>query len=257
MNDEILAHAAAQRDTLTTVIGTIRIWNDRTAAAAAWHRWVASRPPGSASALVRREPTRSRSTWVGRLMDRVRQQPLGSTGRQSAATPFDAAPSSITSSVWLERPKRWRAETRAEGGAETGILVIDGERGMFAVASRDDQGIERLEPGKTSPLGLHAIVAAMIDAEQVLGLMKVEPAGTAVHAERDCFRLVGSLVDPDDFPIWPAVSYDLLLDSEFGILLRFEASSADTRIAGAEFMNVRFGTVIERDVFELSAPRAT
>lgn len=113
------------------------------------------------------------------------------------------------------------------------MLVIDGDRWDFGVVNRVDPGVVSHASDDPSRLTLHAIVAGMIDASIILGQLDLEPAGMAVHAGRRCYRLQGSLTDPDDSPVWPADSYDLLLDDQAGILLRFDASSGGAPFASA------------------------
>ena len=245
----------AQLSVITTLIGTVQIWQDPPLADEALRRWVAGRPPGSVSPLSPQEAPGPLNRWMNVPPRWVRSRRDVSHESETSPKPFDAFPPKATSLIWHVRPDRWRVETTGEGGLETGVLVIDGGRGEFALASRSDDGTERMDAGKTSPLGLHAIVAGMIDAEQILGLMNLERAGAAVHAGRQCTRAIGSLLDPDAFPVWPADSYDLLVDNTSGIILRFEAGSAEGPIAGAEFTALRVGAPIAEDTFTLSAPR--
>lgn len=247
-----MAAAADQRARLTTIVGTVRVWNDREVAAGAWQRWIASRPTGSVRVLASYGPIRPWSGWTAWLANRIRRWPLGTSGRVSSATPFDVAPPRTVSSIWVAPPNRWRAETRAEGGAETGVMVLDGDRGGFAVIGRDHQGVERVEPNAESPLGLHAIVMGMIDAEQILGRLSLVSTGSATHQGRECYRLVGSLSDTDDFPVWPADSYEVLLDRRRGILLKYTAMLDSVPYAGAEFSEVAFDVELPADTFSLT-----
>lgn len=167
-------------------------------------------------------------------------------------TPFDAIPERMVSSVWVAPPHRWRAETTIEGGAETGILVLDGSRSGFAVASRDPQGAERFEPNKESPLSLHGIVLGMIDGDETLDLLDLESVGMALHGGRECFQLVGSLRDSDNFPVWPADSYEVLVDRHRGILVSFTARLGTTPFASAAFSTVAFDVELPDDTFAVS-----
>lgn len=248
-SDGLLVDAAAQRETLTTVVGTVHVWHDRARAVKVWQGWVASRPPGSVTTLTPHGRARPRPRFLDRIWDRVRSPSAGMTNGSGAATPFDQTPPSVTSRLWLERPARWRVETTADEGEATGVLVIDGEHWDFGLVSRDDEGVERKESDNSSPLALHASVAGMIDVDDIVAKLDLEPAGTVVHAERNCYRLIGTLTDPDDFPVWPGDSYDLLLDSLMGILLRFEARSGGAPHAKAEFTEVVSGGKIPADAF--------
>ena len=250
-NEELLSDAAAQRLTLTSVEGTVRVWQDRARAAQAWQSWVASRPPGSVTGLTPPGRTPARFRFLDRIRGTVGSSSAGMTKGVRTATPFDETPPNITSRIWFDRPTRWRVETTADEGQATGVLVIDGGRWDFAAVRRDHRGAETQESGDTQPLTLHASVAAMIDADSILGKLTLEPAGMVVHAGRNCHRLSGLLIDPDDFPVWPADSYDVLLDSLMGILLRFEARSGGAAYARAEFTDVTSGRTIPADVFEL------
>ena len=131
-------------------------------------------------------------------------------------------------------------------------MVLDGDRGGFAVIGRDHQGVERVEPNAESPLGLHAIVMGMVDAEQILGRLSLVSTGSATHQGRECHRLVGSLRDTDDFPVWPADSYEVLLDRRRGILLKYTAMLDSVPYAGAEFSEVAFDVELPADTFSLT-----
>lgn len=251
-SDELLLRAAAQRKRLTTIVGTVRVWHDRAQAAKAWQGWVATRPSGSVSILAPQGPEGPRSRLVDRIRDTIRAPSAGITTRLGAPTPFDATPSNITSRLWLERPARWRVETTADDGGSTGVLVIDDERWEFGVVS--PKGVERQETDNSSALTLHAAVAGLIEADGILRVLNLEPAGKVVHAARSCYRLIGSLTDPSDFPVWPADSYELLLDVHIGIMLRFEARSGGAPYANAEFTEVAYGRAISEDAFALGAP---
>jgi len=130
--------------------------------------------------------------------------------------------------------------------------VIDAERWDFGVVT--PKGVERQETDNSSALTLHAAVAGMIEADGILRVLNLEPAGKVVHAARSCYRLFGSLTDPSDFPVWPADSYELLLDVQAGIMLRFEARSDGAPCANAEFTEVAYGRAIPEDAFALGAP---
>lgn len=256
-NDELLVDAAAQRETLTTVVGTVRVWHDRARAARAWQSWVASRPPGSVTTLTPHGRARPRPRFLDRIWDTVRPPSAGMPNASAAATPFDQTPPRVTSRLWLDRPARWRVETTADEGEATGVLVIDGAHWDFGLVRRGNEGVERQESDNSSPLALHASVAGMIDVEGIVAKLDLEPAGTVDHATRNCYRLIGTLTDPDDFPVWPGDSYELLLDSHAGMLLRFEALVGGAGYANAEFTDVSFGTTIPADAFDLGIPRTT
>ena len=91
-------------------------------------------------------------------------------------------------------------------------MVLDGDRGGFAVIGRDRQGVERVEPNAESPLGLHA----------------------------------------NDFPVWPADSYEVLLDRRRGILLKYTALLDSAPYAGAEFSEVAFDVELPDDTFSVT-----
>ena len=80
----------------------------------------------------------------------------------------------MTSRLWLDRPGRWRVETTADGGDATGILVRDGDRWDFEVVGSDEREGDPRESDGRLPLTLHAVVADMIDADRLLGLLNLK-----------------------------------------------------------------------------------
>ena len=132
------------------------------------------------------------------------------------------------------------------------MTVLDGDRLGFAVTSRDDEGVERVEPNKESPLGLPAIVMGMIDAEQILGRLDLVSTGRETDADRVGYRFAGPLRDADDFLGWPADSYEVLVDDRCGILLRYVALLDSEPFAGAVFASLAFGIELPGDTFSLT-----
>lgn len=236
-----------------TLIGTVRIWSDPPSLNEAWRRWVDARPPGSVGALSPGHDSR-RISLGGFLPKRVRSPSTPREHMEATPTPFDAFPAAAISRIWHIEPGRWRAETTAEGASETGVLVMDGDRNGFAVARRDVAGQYRMDLVKTSPLGLHGVIPDMVRGENILRVLTVESRGIGVQAGRKCARLVGKLIGTDDFPAWPADSYDLLVDQATGSILFIEAESEHQAIARAEFIEVAFGAPIDETIFALSVP---
>lgn len=242
------------RSVPTTLIGTVRIWRDPESLNEAWRNWVGGRPPGSVAALSPHHQTR-RFSLDGLLAKRVGGLPRANRRDNPAQSPFDAFPPIAVSHVWHRQPDLWRTETTADEGSKTGVLVLRGARSGFAVASREKDGTYRLETAKTSPLTMHGIIPDMVQGNRVMTLLATQPVGVAVQAGRECDRLVGSLVDPDEFPVWPADSYDVLFHRLSGVILRIEAKSKGGPIAGAAFTEVVFDGPIEEGAFDLSAPK--
>lgn len=95
----------------------------------------------------------------------------------------------------------------------------------------------------------------MLDPDDVLrGQFRGISVDEAVYGDRRCIHLVGAPQDPDDFLIWPAENYDLLLDHQFGILLRFAAVVDGVVVASADLSDLVLNQAIPDEIFSEEPP---
>ncbi len=248
--EEILAEAARGRRALLTMTASASVWQDRAAVDGAWRRWANRRPPGSVAPLPAaqgrprfRGAPRIRG-WLG-----VRREP-----QLVAPSPFEATPTRLVASVARALPDRWRVETRADDQRETGLLVVAGQRWWSAVRVLDADGTERIRTAGNAVPVVHSAIAEMLEADHLLSQLNVAVVGDVVHAGRTCVRLSGTLRDSDEIAIWPADSYDLYLDVEHGVLLRFAAVVDGDEAAVAVLSDTSFNIEIPDETFTRDPP---
>lgn len=254
-DDGLLDGAARRRAGLTSIQATANIWHDEALVSAAWQRLIAHLPEGSIReyapalssdrrGLLRRAPWAAIRGWLGR------------DGPTTVNSPLATMPGTLVSVVFRALPDRWRVETRADGDPETSVLVIDGRRWWSAIRERSSVGIDRAHPMRGTVLGLHAAIGAMLDPDDLLRRqLRGVSVDDAVYADRQCLRLVGATRELGDWAIWPADTYDLLLDRQFGILLRFAAVVDGAVVASADLSDLRFNGAIPDEVFLAEPPR--
>jgi len=249
-DEALLDEAAHHRLALRSLQATAAIWHDSASISARWQRLLQQMPEGSIGELT---PARSSNRrWLPRRVTRD-----GHTGQGIRETTIGRGtiPSAFVSVVFREFPSRWRVETRADGDPETSVLVINGGR-SWSAAYESRSGVSGpLHLPHSSFVGIHASIAAMLEPDDVLRRqLQGVSLDNAVWEQRQCFRLVGATKETGDWVVWPADSYDLLLDREFGILLRFAAIVDDAVIASAELSHLRFNAAIPDALFSAEPP---
>jgi hypothetical protein len=249
-DEALLDEAAHHRVALRSLQATAAIWQDSASISARWQRLLQQMPKGSIGEFA---PARwSSRRWLSRALalgGRVGQ------GKRDSAAGRGTTPSAFVSVVFREIPGRWRVETRADGESETSVLVINGSRSWSAAYESSSDGNGPLHPPHSSFVGIHASIAAMLEPDDVLRRQLREVSvENAEWEKRQCFRLVGAIREIGDWAVWPADSYDLLLDRQFGILLRFAAIVDDAVIASAELSDLRFNAAIPDGLFSAEPP---
>ncbi len=164
-------------------------------------------------------------------------------------SPFEAVPARLVCSVARALPDRWRVETRADEEPQTAILVTMGRRWWTGIRSAGPDGVDRIRPERTALPAAPGVLEAMLDASRILDQLTLEPLGEVTQAGRACVRLVGTHRDVEDYPVWPGDAYELRLDREFGVLLRFAARYGGAEAAVAEFGEVRFNVELPEAIF--------
>lgn len=226
------------RDSFFSIQATFRYWYKQDLMDKARDRWAVQQRPGSVKML--------RSTGKSRVVR------------------GDRATTEFLWRFWLQKPSQWRYETQ-EVGREASISVIDGDRWWYYDATfgkvytnvipRQGDFHRRKTPLSDNLTSIkHAVnEVPFIDPSFVLSSHALQLAGSAVHAGREAV-LVKAVLRQGKEPIqepffWGAADeYELLVDKERGILLRYSA-----RLDGHEYALA----AADRVVFDESIPQST
>lgn len=211
-----------------------------------WNRWLGRQAPGSVSALRPAEAGASLPAELERLPESAEALQLWR--------------------VWWDRPARWREEIHLPDAGKVHIHVINGETwwfydshaGIIQSNAMDERqaGRKRSKPSAPAVTDANQAAAhmAFLDPSVLLASHDLEVLGRAVHAGREAIAVCARprrerepAVDPG---FWTgADSYQLLVDIERGILLRYAASFRDTEYADVSVESVTFDQPIQESLF--------
>lgn len=216
----MLLYGVPQR--FITVHLTLQTWYNPVLHGEAWERWAALQPPGSVAQL------RSASSM-----------PLAKEAVQF-----------WRQRLWLQPPDRWREE------GENGMLTIVRERFRWLSGLPWKQGLEQeINPaqGWRSLLGDLAL-AEMLEPAALLPAVWLDLLGETHYAGRPAWQVRAVPREPGH-PVFPHVlwlgadEYELLVDSERGVLLRCSARFDGREFAGRELLEVIFDEAFPDDLF--------
>jgi len=210
-----------------------------------WNRWQRRQAPGSVSVLRPAEVETDLPVELERLPESAEALQLWR--------------------VWWDRPARWRQEIHLPPG-EVNIQVIDGERWWFYNSRegivQSNAMIERKAGRKASKSGAPAVTNAnhaaaqmtFLDPSALLASHDLEVVGRAVHAGREAIAVRARPREDRDPAVDPgfwasADAYQLLVDAERGVLLRYAASFRDTEYAIVSIESVIFDQSIDESLF--------
>src|SRR5262249_46051297 len=211
-----------------------------------WNRWVARQAPGSVADLRSGEGGPGSAAEQKHLPDSTEALQLWR--------------------VWWDKPARWRHEVDLPDAGKVHIWVIDGGRWWFydsgegTIHSHDMN--ERRAGRKRAPPSAPAVTdakqaatqMAFVDPSVLLSSHDLEVVGRTVHAGREAIAVRARpraerepAVDP---AFWAgADTYQLLVDSERGVLLHYAASFRDTEYAAVSVERVIFDQAIDETLF--------
>lgn len=256
MVPDVLELIHAGRRNVRTVVGTSVIWEDEGRLGAAWQRWMGRRPKGSVTALSAKPIRPSKPIKTASAARHPEEPPdesvlFASDAQLPRRLPAVETRGRSVSSVTRVRPDKWRVETGETESQERFVLVIAGSQWWTGIRSLDGGQMERIGEVPVGMPGLHAAIAEMLEGDRILTELDLRVAGDVVHAGRRCVRLLGVPTDSQQLLIWPASSYDLYLDREFGVFLRFAAALDHEILACAEFSTITFNSKVSEESFAL------
>lgn len=232
---------------------------------AASKRWAEQKPPGSVSSeFYQVMPWRFRlSLWRYRFFKK--EDPK--VRETKVATEF-------LWRVWLQKPSRWRYESQ-EVGRESAISIISGDYWWYYDPTDNTLDTNVVPKGS----GLHirksriplsdnltSIESAIkempsLDPAFLLATHTLHLMGGAVHVGREALRVRAvprrrELIGDSFF--WDADEYELLVDKERGILLRYSAKLDGQEYAVVSAESVVFDEPIPESTFSFTlAPGMT
>jgi len=155
--------------------------------------------------------------------------------------------------TWLDGE---RAREEREGPYAFPTLgVRDGDR-WWQYSEPYGASANEAEPGVQSGIGEAAL--ALLDPAHVLGILRLEPAGEIVVAERPAILVRGAPRDRDGF--YPhrlgfgAEAYELVIDRERGVLLRTTALLDGEPMSSTEVLELAFDEEFPPGTFVFELP---
>ncbi|MEM2002070.1 MAG: hypothetical protein QXT77_05450 [Candidatus Methanomethylicaceae archaeon] len=247
-------------DRFSSLQATFRYWYKSDLMETASKRWTAQQPLGSVSSEFRRVmPWRFRlALWLYRFFKKE-----GSKAQETKGT------TEFLWRIWLQKPSRWRYESQEVGRAAS-ISIIDGDRWWYYDPTDNTLHTNVAPKGMGLRIRKSKITLSdnLINIEQAINeVPSLDPTfllvthtlqlvGSAVHAGREALRvravprrkeLIG-----DPFFWDTADEYDLLVDKERGILLRYSAQLNSQEYAVVSAESVVFDEPIPDNTFSFT-----
>lgn len=212
-------------------------------------------------------------TWQYRYdepsMNRVQERwaaqfPPGSVGILKSSVAAESERSNevkVYRKLWWRKPACWRDEQQTNGRGNSVTIHCDGmwwvsfSTGIFYTNDpRNVQGRQNVQQGH--PPALEDLIrnVPLLDPAFLLATHKLDFMGETVHANRPVLRVRATYQKAKDrlheaFFWASADQYDLLVDKEYGILLRYAALLDGQEFAVASVDSVVFDAPISDEVF--------
>ncbi len=245
------------RDRFSSIQATFQYWYRLDLMNKASNRRAAQQPPGSVSQLFRAVPP-----WWPKFLKR------GHKTQESNVT----GEFLVLWRVWLQKPSQWRHETQLMG-REASISIIDGDRwwSFYPTSGELHTNVVPQQGGYRKskiPLSddLTSIERAInqewfLDPSFLLANHALKLVGDAVHAGREAIQVQavprqGKELVLESFWI-EADEYELLVDKERGILLRYSAKLDGQEYAVASAESITFDKPIPKEIFSFTPPPNT
>jgi outer membrane lipoprotein-sorting protein len=184
--------------------------------------------------------------------------------------------SAVHNKVWWQKPTCWRSERHHDNELLTEILC---EGGWWTYSSSLNKLITNIEPQEKSP-GIRVRNKRLSEGEAVpslednikdvpivdptflLAIHDLHPEENVIHAGREAVRVRSFSRKGRDYSLEPffwsgADEYELLVDRERGILLRYSASYGGQEYANAAVEEMIFDEPISHEVFSFTPPPNT
>lgn len=198
------------------------------------------------------------------------QQPPGSTAavhaEAASAPPAQRRSTTLRRRVWWQKPGCWRDEMDTTTGGSMQTILCDDQWWSFLSGTGTlYTNVTPLDQWKR--LGLHDVRTAtpptlesriddvpLLDPSFLLASHALEPLETVQHVGRKAVRVRATYRKGKDrlyeSIFWAtADEYELWVDAEYGILLRYSATLAGHEFAVASVDHVVFNAAIPDDVF--------
>jgi hypothetical protein len=165
----------------------------------------------------------------------------------------------------MAKPWHWRVERRVAAGRGQlsephQVLVINGA--VWWSWTQDEKhkvhtNARAMHPEQRKHDGVDRALLVMLDPAPLLGSLRLHVVGSAEELGRQADVVQGTVRDPQPDPgLWPgADQYRLLVDRQYGILLRAEALLAGEVYAGTAFTELVLDQPIPEERFVLQVPR--
>lgn len=202
---------------------------------------------------------------MNRVQERwAAQFPPGSVGILSSGLSVDSDQSDevrVYRKVWWRKPACWRADQQMDGHGNSVTVHCDGAWWVSfssGVICTNDVRIERSRRGVQHghPPALDDLVrdVPLLDPAFLLATHKLEFVGETIHADRPALRVRATYLKAQNrlyegFFWASADAYDLLVDKEYGILLRYAALLDGREFAVTSVDQIRIDEPIPDDVF--------
>ncbi|HZC79186.1 MAG TPA: hypothetical protein VE258_15645 [Ktedonobacterales bacterium] len=234
-------------DRLQSAQGSMRLWYEPLRTRRAYEAWRHASPPGSIAPL-RAAGARGDASPAAEPADTLREEAVEQYYR-----------------FWMAKPWRWRverpgADSRGRLSEPHEIIVINGA--VWWSWTQDEQhtvhtNARAAHPEEHTHSGVDRGLLVMLDPAPLLGTLRMHLAGSAEELGRQADVVQGTVRDPQPDPgLWPgADQYRLLVDRQYGILLRAEALLAGEVYAGTAFTELVLDRPIPEERFVLQVPR--
>jgi outer membrane lipoprotein-sorting protein len=156
----------------------------------------------------------------------------------------------------MRQPSRWRAEVDLPSEGVTRLQVTDGPRWWLYDPRRGVETNAAAARPESSPRPIEAATADAFDPAPVIPTLWLEPRGPTRQAGRSTIRVRGVPREGAGDPVrWPgADEYELLVDADRGVLLRFAASLEGEEFAAIELERVVFDEELPDTLFAFALP---
>jgi len=211
-------------------------------------RWKAQHPPGSVSELYQVLP------WSARLWLWLRHI---RSFKQSPPQQESWVGGEFLWRIWLQKPSQWRFEQISEMSHL--ISIINGDREWSIYKNMKTQQWDVNIPPRQKPASIEHLVneQPFLDPSFLLSTHILQVEGSTTHAGREAIRVKAiprkskETLAPESFWI-EADEYELLVDKERGILLRYSAKLDGHEYAVAAAESVVFDEPIPESVFSFT-----
>jgi hypothetical protein len=174
--------------------------------------------------------------------------------------------------IWWQKPNCWRDEEQLESHGNNITILCDGQwynmdsqagalytNVLIPEEQRSHLGIREVKAGSPPSLEDRIDSVVFIDPSFLLTSHDLLPIGDVVHAGREAVRVQATYRKNESriyesFFWTTADEYELLVDKEYGILLRYSAKLPGQELAVSAVDHVSFDAMIPENIFSFPLP---